>query len=65
MAGEAAHSAGTKLGRDYHHCIDALPYRALVFIRLDGNSKPLYRVAGSDKLERGALEEILSSDDQA
>ena len=39
---------------DYHHCFDAMPYRSLVFTRLDGNNKPLYKVAGSSEHETGA-----------
>jgi 5-methylcytosine-specific restriction endonuclease McrA len=31
-----------------------MPYRALVFTRLDGMGKPLYRVAGSAEGEMGA-----------
>jgi 5-methylcytosine-specific restriction endonuclease McrA len=46
--------AVTTQPRDFHHCFDTMPYRSLVFTRLDGMGKPLYRVAGSAEGETGA-----------
>ena len=34
-------------GTAYQHCLDALIYRSIVFVKLDGNKRPLYLVAGS------------------
>ena len=51
---EAALVRGTAHPRDFHHCIDDMPYRSLVFTRLDGMKKPLYLVAGCSEPEAGA-----------
>ena len=36
------------------HCLDALPYRMIVFARLNQHERPLYLVAGSGKAAAGA-----------
>ncbi len=36
------------------HCLDALPYRMIVFARLNQHQRPLYLVAGSGKAAAGA-----------
>jgi 5-methylcytosine-specific restriction endonuclease McrA len=41
-------------GREFQHCIDALPYRSVVFIRLNSHGVPVYRVAGCNDSEMGS-----------
>jgi 5-methylcytosine-specific restriction endonuclease McrA len=40
------------------HCLPNLPYRMIVFSRVDGQGVPLYLVAGSAKEARGAAKAL-------
>jgi 5-methylcytosine-specific restriction endonuclease McrA len=41
-------------GREFQHCIDVLPYRSIVFIRLNSHGIPVYRIAGCNGPEMGS-----------
>jgi hypothetical protein len=42
-------------------CLGDLPYRAVVFVRLDGNSVPLFAVAGSSHPHCGAEKALVEA----
>jgi 5-methylcytosine-specific restriction endonuclease McrA len=54
MAKSAASTALAVQGRDLQHCVDAMPYRSIVFIKFDHNKVPLYQVAGCAEPAAGA-----------
>lgn len=54
MANAVKVSTVSTAGREFQHCIDALPYRSIVFTRLNRHATPVYRVAGCSDPEMGS-----------
>ena len=54
MANPASKPIILSAGREFQHCIDALPYRSIVFIRFNSHGTPVYRVAGCADAEMGS-----------
>jgi 5-methylcytosine-specific restriction endonuclease McrA len=54
MASATTKGAIVSPGRDYLHCIDAMPYRSIVFVKFDHNKVALYQVAGCSEPPAGA-----------
>jgi 5-methylcytosine-specific restriction endonuclease McrA len=54
MAKAATKAALVSIGRDYQHFVDAMPYRSVVFVKLDHNNVPLYQIAGCAEPPAGA-----------